>query len=397
MNDRWKKAAGPQVVYAREPFPTTVTKTMMLCGPTPRGEGRSWRADAIEYLKGIGWNGHVFVPEPRDGSWAEDYTDQVEWEEDGINRADVVVFWVPRDRTGETYGVPMPAFTTNDEWGHWKESGKVVWGSPDWAEKVRYQRYYADKLKVPLANTLEDTLQNAVSRLGEGAVRAGGRAQVPLCVWDKPEFQSWLSAQEEAGNRLDGCKVIWTFWVGPNRDILFSWALHVDIRVTGERRSKRNEFVIFRRDIAAVVLYSDAEPKMSARVVLVREFRSSVRNSSGYVTEIPGGGIENGDARATALKEVEEETGIKIDPSRLVEVGTRQFAATLSAHVGAVYAVQLSTAEMDDIEDRQGSVGGVDDGEERTYLQVHRLRDLFDHDHVDWATLGMILVAIPDA
>jgi len=394
---RWKQSSEPKVVYALEPFPDPVTKSMFLAGPTPRSAVvPSWRKDAIEYLKGIGYDGHVFVPEPRDGSWAEDYINQVEWEEDGLNRADVIVFYVPRDMNGETYGTPMPALTTNDEWGDWKSSGKVVFGAPDWAEHVRYQQHYAKELGVPLANTLEGTLQNAVSRAGPGALRKDGQCQVPLCIWNKAEFQGWLHAQEEAGNRLDGCRVLWTFWVGENRDNLFSWALHVDMHVGAENRQKANEFVLFRRDVAAVVLYSDYNPVSGdARVVFVREFRSPGRTESGYVTEVPGGGIEDGaQAEATALKEVEEETGIQIDPSRLIEVGARQLAATLSAHTGAVYTVNLSSGEMDAIEERHGQVGGVDDCEERTYLEVHRLHDVLQRRDVDWATLGMVMVAI---
>lgn len=395
MNDRWKKASGPQVVYARESFPTTVTKSMFLCGPTPRGEGKSWRADAIEYLKGIGWDGHVFVPEPRDGSWAEDYTDQVEWEEDGINRADVVVFWVPRDLTGETYGVPMPALTTNDEFGCWKSTGKVVWGSPPWAEKVRYQRYYADKLGVPLADTLEDTLQKAVSRLGDGALRSGGRAEVPLCIWNKPEFQRWLEAQEEAGNRLDGCRVIWTFWVGPDRDVLYSWALHVDVWVGSEQRAKVNEFVIFRKDLASVVLWHRPGPDMSTKVVLVREFRSAARNSTGFVTEIPGGGVEDSEtAGQTALKEVSEEIGFEIAPERLELVETRQLASTLLAHTGAVFSVELSAAEMAGLEERQGEQKVSEDGEERTTLVVRTVQEILSDKDIDWSMLGMIWAAL---
>jgi 8-oxo-dGTP pyrophosphatase MutT (NUDIX family) len=402
---RWKQAAGPQVVYALEPYPDTVVKSMFLAGPTPRGSGKSWRKDAIDYLKAIGYNGHVFVPEPRDGAWAEDYTNQVDWEEDGLNRADVIVFYVPRDLTGETYGVPMPALTTNDEWGNWKESGKVVWGSPDWAQKVRYQRYYGDKFKVPLANTLEDTLQNAVSRLGDGALRSGGRAQVPLCIWNKPEFQGWLHAQEEAGNRLDGCRVIWTFWVGENRDNLFSWALHVDMHVSQENRQKANEFVIFRRDIAAVVLYAPLSAAsrnervnlMETGVVLVKEFRSPARNVSGFVTEIPGGGIENGDAAMTAIKEVREEIGVDIPPEKLVEIGSRQLAATLSAHTGSVFAVQLSQAGMADLLERRGQRGGEEsnaDSEERTYLDIRTVAEMMESDDIDWATLGMVWAAL---
>jgi 8-oxo-dGTP pyrophosphatase MutT (NUDIX family) len=404
MSDlRWKTAAEPQVTYALEDFPDPVTKSMFLAGPTPRGDGKSWRAEAIEYLKGIGYSGHVFIPEPRDGAWAEDYIDQVEWEDNGLNRADVIVFWVPRDLTGETYGCKMAALTTNDEWGDWKNSGKVVFGAPSWAEHVRYQQHYAKELGVPLADSLEGTLQNAVSRLGEGALRTGGRTQVPLCIWDKPEFQRWLSAQENAGNRLDGCKVLWTFWVGPKRDNLYSWALHVDMHVGEEDRQKDNEYVIFRKDLASVVLYgplsaasrNDHTNFMETGVVLVREFRSAARNRTGFVTEIPGGGVEDTEsAGETALKEVSEEIGFEIAPERLEMVETRQLASTLLAHTGAVYAVELSADEMAGLVSRQGEQRSSDDGEERTALVVREVRDILRDGDIDWSMLGMIWAAL---
>jgi hypothetical protein len=139
----------PRVTYAREVLPTNVTKALFLAGPTPRGGGYSWRTEALSTLEKLGYNGDVFVPEPRDGKWDTNYVDLVEWEEAAMHAADCIVFWMPRDLDGATYGVPMPAFTTNDEWGVWKASGKVVWGAPEYAELVRYQEHYADKLGVP--------------------------------------------------------------------------------------------------------------------------------------------------------------------------------------------------------------------------------------------------------
>lgn len=44
----------------------------------------------------IGFDGHVFIPEPEDGNWKGNYDDQLEWESTGLNMADVIVFWLPR-------------------------------------------------------------------------------------------------------------------------------------------------------------------------------------------------------------------------------------------------------------------------------------------------------------
>jgi hypothetical protein len=59
----------------------------------------------------------------------------------------------------------MPAFTTNIEWGKWYESGKVVLGYPDNAEKMSYLKYCADKNNVPVSNNLLDTLKNALNKI----------------------------------------------------------------------------------------------------------------------------------------------------------------------------------------------------------------------------------------
>ena len=99
-----------QVIYAHEDYPKTVVKTIFLAGPTSRGKGKPWRQNALAILESMGFDGHVFVPEPRNGAWEEDYTGQVEWEEEGLRRAECIVFWCPRDLAGN-----MPGFTTNDE------------------------------------------------------------------------------------------------------------------------------------------------------------------------------------------------------------------------------------------------------------------------------------------
>jgi len=148
------------VIYAHEPLPRANIKTLFLAGPTPRDLNiQSWRPEALSILKRLLFNGAVLVPEPRDGKWSGDYFGQLEWEEAALTRADCIVFWVPRKMAG------MPGLTTNDEWGTWKASGKVVFGAPTDAESVRYQRYYAEKLKVPNFYILETTLSKALDNL----------------------------------------------------------------------------------------------------------------------------------------------------------------------------------------------------------------------------------------
>lgn len=236
-----------QVVYTGESAPESLEKSIFLAGPTPRSKRvASWRPEALHILEELGYNGVVFVPEYPNGVVKPDYMGQVEWEEKYLNMADCILFWVPRKIKG------MPAFTTNIEWGVWENSGKVVFGAPTWAAKVEYQKYYAKKLKVPLFDNLKGTIQAALNMVGDGVLRIGGEREVPLYIWRTASFQQWYQAQKQAGNRLDGAKVEWTFRVGPNRGHVFLWALHVNVYIAGEERNKTNEVVISRPDIATI-------------------------------------------------------------------------------------------------------------------------------------------------
>lgn len=384
------------VIYALESFPATVTKTLFLAGPTPRGDATSWRESALKFLKEMGYDGHVFVPEPQGGFWAENYIHQVEWEEEFLKAADVILFWVPRDIKGahpEGNGAPMPGLTTNDEWGVWKYSGKVVWGSPKEADSTSYQKHYAKKLGVPMADTLKETLELAVKKVGEGASRRGVAAKVPAFIWTRKEFAAWYEAQTTKGNVVRNVDIQWAFWVGPKRDRLFLYVAHVAVYVKAEDRVKSNEVILFRPDISTVFLYKQAEQLMDTKVVLVKEFRSPVRNSESFVFELPGGSSpeEGVDPNQTASDEVKEELGITIDPSRFKTHGSRQMGATLAAYHSHLFSAELTDEELAHLEADKG-VHGADD-EERTYVQVFTIREILANDLMDWSMLGMVFGA----
>lgn len=150
------------LVYAGEPILPAQTRTIFLAGPTPRSAAvPSWRPEAIQLFEAAGFQGTLFIPEDRGGGCNNDYDHQIEWETEALDRAWVILFWVPRKLD------TMPAFTTNDEWGYWKASGKCVFGAPPWAEKVRYQRWWASKLGVPCFDTLPETVKGALDLMGE--------------------------------------------------------------------------------------------------------------------------------------------------------------------------------------------------------------------------------------
>jgi len=384
-----------EIVYAKEPFPKQVVRTIFLAGPTPRGEGESWRKEFLNALEELDYDGHVFVPEPRDGKWEDDYTSQVDWEEEGLKKADCIAFWVPRDIDG-TKGTKLPAFTTNDEWGVWKESGKVVWGAPEDVEKVRYQEFYAKKYKVPMASTIEDTAKAALEMTKNSALRKDGETYIPLCIWHKPEFQSWYDSLKAAGNRLDSADLKWAFW-STKRDSLIMYALRVNVFVEKEQRNKENEVVIFRPDIASALLYYPANDVLDTEIVIVKEFRSPVRNQEGFVFELPGGSsTDKMSLKKMVAQEVKEECELSIDESRLKQVSSRQLTSTLSAHVGSVFVVELTEAEINQVKmyEKAGDAFGVSGSSEFTYPTVRTVRSLLYGKDVDWSTIGMIMSTI---
>jgi len=402
----WKKGQAMQAVYTGEPVPESFTRAIFLAGPSPRVEGESWRTTALEILERLNYDGVVYNPEYRENkNPGIDYDTQIEWEEEAMNRCDCIVFWVPRDiYGGKLFPQPMAALTTNDEWGTWKHSGKCVFGAPPEAEKVGYQLWWARHLGVPIREALEATLQCALSRTAEGALRMGGECEVPLEIWNRNDFQAWLSAQKAVGNRLDGCRVEWTFRIprgtfepakGRPRSRLFSYVLHVNVHIEAEDRNKTNEVVSFRPDISAVVMYGYGA---EAEVVLVKEFRSSVRNEEGFVYELPGGSSKdpNEDPREVAVEEVLEETGLRLSVTEVRPLGSRQINATGASYHCNLFRTELTPEQLEQLRS-DSSAHGVEGDSERTYVEVVPMSKIIRQRLVDWSQMGMIFSALHDS
>ncbi|MEZ4473518.1 MAG: nucleoside 2-deoxyribosyltransferase domain-containing protein [bacterium] len=379
-----------QVVYAHEPFPEAFEQSLFLAGPSPRATGHpDWRAEALACLAAQGFAGSSSPRAPR-GVFPTDYDAQVAWEQAAMERSDQLIFWVPRDL------VVLPGFTTNVEWGRWEKSGQVVLGHPPEAAKMRYLAWHARRWRVPVCATLAETVAAALARLGPPARRVGAECAVPLDVWRQAPFQGWYAAQRAAGNRLDGARMEWSWRVGDRRHLLVFWALQVDVHIAAEGRNKHSELLIGRPDIAAVVLYEAGAASLAeTRVVLVREFRACGRTTDGCVHELPGGSSFDGGASLVevAAEELAEELGFHLDPARLEPVGTRQLAATLSAHQGAVFRAALAPEEVDHFVQNPGPYGHAGSSEV-TWPEVVTVGALLAGSDVDWANMGMILAAL---
>lgn len=382
-----------RVICAQELFPTRTQASIYLAGPSPREASHAnWRIEALAIFERLGFTGDVYIPLPRDGAVPHDYLTQANWEQDAMDRADVIAFWVPRELQ------TLPAFTTNVEFGQKVTGPNVVFGPPD-APKNRFLAYLAERHCVPCLNTLEEVLRAAVAMVGTGAERTGGECAVPLYLWKTPSFAVWYASQKAAGNRLDGCKVTFTFRVGPHKSIVLFWGAHVNVFVASEQRNKTNEIVIGRPDIKHTVGYVpslDGDWK-KVKVILVREFRSPARTADGFIREIPGGsGFKPVRPEVDAANEFKEETGIPVAPDRLRLHEPRQLAGTTTAHCAHLFSVQLTQEELAramQLQEEKAAQGNIDETE-RTYVEVCTVEDLLASPCIDWTNLGMILSVV---
>ncbi|TDC69158.1 hypothetical protein E1200_09505 [Actinomadura sp. GC306] len=223
----------------------------------------------------------------------------------------------------------------------------------------------------------------------------GGERDVPLDVRRTPSFQRWYHAQRRAGNTLQGARLVWVSRIGPEPGAVFFWALHVRMHVAAEDRIKDNEIVLSRPDVSTVALYQRGPSLDETVVVLVREFRSPASTPDGNVHELPGGStMGSGGPLAQAADEVAEETGLVLDAGRFRAHGSRQVAATVSAHHAHLFSVEITDDELEQLRDMQGRPHGVHSDSERTWIEITTYGEIRRTSLVDWATLGMLAEAL---
>jgi 8-oxo-dGTP pyrophosphatase MutT (NUDIX family) len=371
-----------QVVYSDQEAPPSFTKSIFLAGPTPRSaDVPSWRPEALRILEQLGFEGVVFVPEYSTGK-PHDYNLQVEWEKKHLTMADVILFWVPRELQ------TMPAFTTNVEFGTWIDSRKVVFGAPPGAKKNTYLKWlYRDRQYGEPHEDLTALCKDAIAQIGDGELRTGAERYIQAEIWKSHPFQDWYAWHRQQGNELHDAKVLFRWDVKGKPHSFVLWA---KVYIAAENRFKENEFVVFRPDTVNVVAYLPAEDFLDTKVVLVREFRTAVRNPECYVVELPGGSSWNlaANLREIAVAELAEETGIEVDPERLVPLGGRQLAATMLAQHAFVYGLELTQGEFDNLS--FSATFGVTEDTERTTVRVRTVRELLAASDVDWSMLGMV-------
>lgn len=138
-----------KVIYAGEKFHNPKF-SVFLAGPTPREVSvKSWRPEFVDTLRLKGFKGSVFAPENRTLGSPYDFEKQIAWEVEGLNKANIIIFWIPRVLQ------TMPAFTTNIEFGEFMHSGKIAVGFPPDSVNNRYIGKRCQMHKIPLFQTIE--------------------------------------------------------------------------------------------------------------------------------------------------------------------------------------------------------------------------------------------------
>ena len=142
---------------------------IFLAGPTVRGNQThlqpSWRFNAIDIFRELNFDGTIILPEFSDIYESDKSRPELPlWEYEGLKRANVILFWVPRTR--ELIGL-----TTNWELGYWmgRDINKVVYGRPDDAYRIEYDDIMWTKLRVgqdaEIYTNLKETIEASINKL----------------------------------------------------------------------------------------------------------------------------------------------------------------------------------------------------------------------------------------
>ena len=371
-------------IYFGEDPPYKFSKSLFLAGPSIRKEqeGTSWRKEALRILSDIGYNGVVYLPENRNGKLEPNHDDN--WETRALETCDCIVMWLPCQMD------TLPCLTSRLEYGRFADSRRLVLGIPEDAEQMSFIRHDAHKLKLPISETLTQTLVRALEFIGDGAERSLAERCIPLIIWNTPQWKSYYKNLLDTGNRLESAKVLYN--IGSNDEIGIT-LIRPSIYIAAEDRIKDVETVIARADTTATCLWKETDDQ-DIEIVLVEEFRSACRNKAGMIFELPGGACDGDEnAQEGAHREVLEETKLDMDMERLKYIGARQTYGTLLSHQAHLFSYHLNDEEMKWIKNHQEVARGVKSEGEKTFAKVVKLSDVKSGGIVDWATLGQISVA----
>lgn len=137
--------------------------SIFLAGPTSRSQSleSNWRCEAVMRLRAYGFDGHIFVPEPRGEADHSDFTEKEQvylWESSRLMSADFVVFWIPRNASD------LVGLNTNLELGIFLgkamsrnlEPQRLFIGWPVNAERMGLPDHYTKMAKQKIFHDLEE-------------------------------------------------------------------------------------------------------------------------------------------------------------------------------------------------------------------------------------------------
>lgn len=380
-----------QIIFSNQPLPNKVKKSIFLAGPSPRAEQKdTWRSKALRILENAGYDGVVFIPMPdfifnnQGQHIIHGYEDQIDWEVNARKMSDVIVFWIDRKLDKNYLGL-----TTNFEFGEDLINKKFVYGRPEDSDKCKYIDNRVIASGSMFHKNILSTIEGALIKIGNGALRIGGETKIPIDIWNTQQFKEWYGDLVQAGNRIDDADVLYKYVTHGN---VFSYVLKVKIWVESEKRHKGNEFIISRRSTSSIFAYYEDN------IILVKEFRSPVSNEDGFVYELAGGSSfdDKIDPRENARTEFFEEVGVMIkDKERFKYVDARQMAATVLTHKSYLYKVELNEKEFKEVmkhKVKKEKIKDIRDNDEHTYIEVVNFSDIKKLP-VDYSTLGMIFSA----
>lgn len=142
--------------YNDAEMPMNAFPSVFLNGPTSRRQILEFnhRCLTVRFLRGAGFTGWIYVPEPRGQEDPGDFTEKAyihRWESTRRLTTTCNSIWVPRD-SGELLGL-----NTNFEWGFnvaqmmYGQTGQsMVVGWPEDAERMGLPRHYSTEAGIPI-------------------------------------------------------------------------------------------------------------------------------------------------------------------------------------------------------------------------------------------------------
>ena len=373
-------------------LPDSWDRSLLLYWSSGRHENWvSWRDVVLGHLEHLGYRGVVFLTEPGSSySGGSQQWRQLEWLTRVGRMSDVILSsWSPEADSPESLYWLLSSELLNLR--------KIVLQLDERTAGILRSLDIQPLRRIHLVHSERDAAEGVLRLLENAARRSGPERAIPLDIWQTSEFRNWYAAQHAAGNELKNADAVWAFRPGLGYvEPLWYWALHVGVRIHRENRTKVNEPVIGRPDIAATVLHNRALTVEDTEIVLVREYRVPAIGPGAYVWELPSGsGAAGRDIVDVAIQECREEVGIDFEPSRLRYHGKRQLLATMSCHQAHLFSAVLSSAELSQMERSRGIARGVPPNE-RTFVEFLSVREILARGLLDWSMAGMLQLALKE-